>query len=84
MDYSKGGDKELPRVGHQLASCSLLNSYVLLMFLSEKKKKLSLAIEVVQTVTDERERTEKEIEEIYRLRKYVEGRLRPFKVKLSS
>ena len=22
------GDKELPRVGHQLASCSLLNSYV--------------------------------------------------------
>ena len=27
------GDKELPRVGHQLASCSLLISYVL-MFLS--------------------------------------------------
>ena len=26
------GDKELPRVGHQLASCSLINSYVL-MFL---------------------------------------------------
>ena len=22
------GDKELPRVGHQLASCSLLDSYV--------------------------------------------------------
>ena len=27
------GDKELPRVGHKLASCSLLISYVL-MFLS--------------------------------------------------
>ena len=26
------GDKELPRVGHQLVSCSLINSYVL-MFL---------------------------------------------------
>ena len=24
------GDKELPRIGHQLASCSLLNSYVLI------------------------------------------------------
>ena len=26
----RGGDKELPRVGHQLASCSLFNSYVLI------------------------------------------------------
>ena len=25
------GDKELHRVGHQLASCSLLNSYVLIV-----------------------------------------------------
>ena len=27
------GDKELPRVGHLLASCSLLISYVLMFFL---------------------------------------------------
>ena len=27
------GDKELPRVGHQLVSCSLLNSYVLMFLL---------------------------------------------------
>ena len=30
------GEKELPRVGHQLASCSLLISYVL-MFLKDFK-----------------------------------------------
>ena len=30
MDYFKAGDKELPRVGHQLASCSLVISYVLM------------------------------------------------------
>ena len=29
MGWINIGDKELPRVGHQLASCSLLNSYVL-------------------------------------------------------
>ena len=28
------GEKELPRVGHQLASCSLLISYVLIPYLS--------------------------------------------------
>ena len=28
------GEKELPRVGHQLASCSLLISYVLMFLLS--------------------------------------------------
>ena len=27
----RAGDKELPRVGHQLASCSLLNSYVMFL-----------------------------------------------------
>ena len=27
---SRVEDKELPRVGHQLASCSFLNSYVLI------------------------------------------------------
>ena len=32
MGWISIGDQELPRVGHQLASCSLLNSYVLLMF----------------------------------------------------
>ena len=29
------GDKELPGVGHQLASCSLLNSYVLIWSLDK-------------------------------------------------
>ena len=30
------GDKELPRVGHQLASCSLLISYVLMSYIANK------------------------------------------------
>ena len=30
MDYPRVGDKELPRAGHYLASCSLLISYVLM------------------------------------------------------
>ena len=29
-------DKELPRVDHQLASCSLLNSYVLILIIPNK------------------------------------------------
>ena len=30
MGWINIGDKELPHVGHQLTSCSLLNSYVLI------------------------------------------------------
>ena len=35
------GDKELPRVGHQLASCSLLISYVLSFLSIDKIYKIS-------------------------------------------
>ena len=42
------GDKELPRVGHKLASCSLLISYVLILEASTKS--FDIRIQIVTLV----------------------------------
>ena len=44
-------DKELPRVGHQLASCSLLNSYVLMTHKGKKGYFFNLPSETVMVKT---------------------------------
>ena len=43
MGWINIGDKELPRVGHQLASCSLLNSYLLMFLHISKPESLFLS-----------------------------------------